>query len=252
MEMLLPDSAEVIKRRRALLHGLRSLLTPQQAVGALCMWERDFAAGESPFTGLLLYTKSVCDFFGKVGRRKELHSALLAALFLQEDKLPEDPTAEMRQVAAHFWHAQTLAEVAEPVTEIVAPPAKVEIAAPEPVVVPALNTTLSLLLRSLLSELSTYQPETCADCITFVCNVIGQLGLPVSMNLAIMNHLRSAEPAPLLGNIPGNKAANLVHLMYVWMAETLGPVLADRMLSVAVQTVERDPAASAYPVRQLL
>jgi hypothetical protein len=250
--------AERVKHRRALFLGLQSLLTPEQALGALYMWERDFA-DESPFSGIYLYTKIVCECFGKVGRRKELHAAVLDALFKKEHELPADPQEDLHTLGAQIL-ARELSSAAQTATQAstaavpraaLAPSKspKEETLRPHP---PALNISLALFLQAIFSELKDSSEEAHAKAVMFVCEALPRLQLPPADTAAWAHYLRIGLPGVLMTPIMPKQAANLTHLLYVWIAETLGPTRADQLLASVVRQVEQDPRARGFSVRQLL
>lgn len=270
MYSLLPDTPETLKRRRAMLLGLRSLFNTEQSLIALCIWERDFADTASAFIGVHTYAKNICSHFGRSDLRRELHAALLDALFQNDDKLPPDPTPAMRQIAANIFatlpteatsaqaaiqsHTQMpvherRAHVRSPAPTAAAPPAP----PPQPkIVAPALNTTLCLLLKHLLAGLSEADPRAPHACVSALENLIHPIRLPSSTSIDLMSFMKHPDEQTILSQINVAQAAHVVHVLYVWMAEAVGPEMADKLLAQAIGQVEHEPQAKGFGVRQLL
>ena len=251
-----PD--DVIRRRRAVYAALLTIFPPELARQAVGVWDRDYRHGRSPYDGLNVFARQVCSQFGESGRHRELIQRLMEFFFAPENGLPADPGAH---------DAPRAAPLASPTTPIVndpAPPAPVPAASgeaiasavPDParlrrVAAPAHVATWLRVIQRLVAEL---QPHDRNAAITLV-RVMLQRASTVGVDPAARELVRMAIEGTnneRLYRVTEAHLQSLLNVAYVHTATAIGPVLADRVLSSAIATVEGMPEAALYAPRKLL
>ncbi|MEZ0232175.1 MAG: hypothetical protein ACAH12_05000 [Methylophilaceae bacterium] len=87
-------TSESLRQRRAVYHGLCSVLSEEDAATALDMWTEHSKASQSVFSGLNMYVREVCTKFGKTDVQREMAQAINRALMAKPADLIALPTGE--------------------------------------------------------------------------------------------------------------------------------------------------------------
>ncbi|QJR16032.1 hypothetical protein DSM104440_02860 [Usitatibacter palustris] len=241
---MLANTPDVVRRRKAMMLGLQALLSREQAVIALLAWEREHGAGSTTFEGLHQFARRVCDHFGKVGRRVELHRRLLESLRAPDTSLPLDPSGDMRLMLRKAERASGSPDVLE--AFLIAPTPTDE--GP----VSPLHATFSKLIVALEEQLRLHEPRIWMDAASYLAENLAPLRLAASTERELTMWLRSDKRSLFRGMVTEGQASGIVHLLYVWAAEMLGPVPADRLFSEAVSIVQASPEGRTFPPTALL
>jgi hypothetical protein len=87
-------SHEFIRQRRAVYHGLCTVLTEPEAAAALVVWTEHFSDPDSAFSGLSSFVRDVSSSFNKVAMQRELLHAISRALVTKPENLRPAPLME--------------------------------------------------------------------------------------------------------------------------------------------------------------
>lgn len=231
------SSFEDLRRRRdAILVGLRaSGFGDSQVTTALHIWDERFAR-ERPAAIIEYMTETAQSLRLAPNQRHEMRMAIYQALLRYDARrmpLPESVTMPSAPSAPSPKPSPERSEaIAEP-------------RSPQQVIAEALLHQLRHQCQwqdeSTLSEVSACLRKEGP----------GQRATALSRNLGRWMVNGGSLPADwLTGTI--DELAEGLHLVYVAIAEALGPVLADRILTGAVQMAERLPEARSFPPSRLL
>jgi hypothetical protein len=92
-------SPEFIRQRRAVYHGLCTVLTEPEAAAALVVWTEHFSDPDSAFSGLNSFVRDVSSSFNKVESQRELLHAISRALVTRQEDLRPAPSADGHPVS---------------------------------------------------------------------------------------------------------------------------------------------------------
>jgi hypothetical protein len=206
--------------RRALAYGLLGYLDAPSVKQAVELWHAEFEGEQSMMVGLNRYCRQVAKLFGLQGKEAELHLRVFRAMQADPKQLPRDPLASTLGPSA--GHAETLssAPVAPGAGVIEAFFATVEACI-------AREPAAQGLRRALLSQASK---------------------LPLRLQKPLVAWWSGAGSG-LDGDWPATGAGTqVINLIYVALAECLGPTRADKVFTEAVGLLER----SADPVHRAI
>jgi hypothetical protein len=99
MKTLPSASPEFIRQRRAVYHGLCTVLTEPEAAAALVVWTEHFSDPDSAFSGLNSFVRDVSSSFNKAESQRELLHAISRALVTKQEELRPAPSLDGQQVA---------------------------------------------------------------------------------------------------------------------------------------------------------
>jgi hypothetical protein len=246
MEMK-PATPETVRRRKAMLLGLQNVLSREQSLLCLLLWERDFGASASSFEGLHQFARIACDAFGKVGRRVDLQRALLDALRRPVADLPLDPTRDMELVLRRLSRGD-LRFPGDGATAVAPRPKD----APTEAAAPAHVVTFSMMVRMLEQEFRRANLRGWLDAVSYLSSCLPRMGLLASTQRDLAAWIAGDKGEPFPGPMNERHVALVVHTLYVGAAEAIGPVPTDRIFGEAVRAVTATPEGHAYPPAALL
>lgn len=240
--------------RRMVRAALEKPLGMAGVLEAIAFWNANFLHATDLQKHMRPFAQAFSEFVGRPEAKTEYALLLIAALHTQVGLLPDDPLAD-QSAAPAVPRASMPSAPAQAIAEVQAAP-------PAAVAAPALragnptDTSLNALIAALRAEmrLSTQASqylELFAQRIQ-AKPTLRVIGLQSAQLPAWVNWLRRPEDTPLAAQLSQDQASKLVGLIYVFLAEALGPVDADRMLSNAVQTVEATPEGRAQSPRAFL
>ncbi len=271
------DTPLAIRRRRAFLAALMPMVGRDAALEAIDLWENAFGSEQPPWRGLSQFSTLVIQELSWKIKPEDLTIRLLEHLRLAEHMLPPDPGA-MRHGAVNgveslhgaapalataldHTHAAAQAPKAESVERSAAPratqrnPGPAAAGAPAaPVAAGSNDSPSSRTLRALLIRLRDTARENDARLAkevirSFVKAARAQFPRDIAHDLGAL--MIGASPS-LAHDYPRPRAVEVVNLLYVALAQLLGPVSADRLLTASVRAVEELPEARAFAPRDLL
>lgn len=217
-----------VTARRALAHALTGYLDRRRVREAVALWSQHFEGRGSLFVGLSRYCKQIAEAFGLPGKEAELHLKIFRALQLDTRQLPADPLSLPAEEA------------------VVLPAAPIDPGAGPGAFVmqrfhAALDTQLArdlppgvtpaLWRRTLIRHAAVLPPPQRHAASLWWSGQVGQLG--------------GAWPA-------GGHGSALVHVMYLTLAELVGPVRADRCFTLAVAQLEASGDVALAEIRRYL
>lgn len=248
-------NADVVRRRRAVFGALLTVFPPADAHAAVAIWDRDYRHGRSQYDGLNVFARQVCGQFDQPGRHRELIQRLMEYFFAPEDVLPPDPGphTDPRRVD----HAPPPEPVARAVSVPVpvmdaassrdAPdrPGQRHIGAP-----PNVAVWLKLLQR-FVADLQPHNRAAATSLVRAMLQASSALGVdPVSRELVRL--ALEGRNNERLHRVTDANLRALLNFAYVHAASATGPVVADRVLGLAVAAVEAMPEAALFSPRKLL
>jgi len=218
-----------VTARRALAHALGGYLGAPQVREAVALWNRHFEGKVGLFVGLTRYCKQIADVFGLPGKEAELHLKIFRALQIDPRQLPGDPLSQPPGEAMSTLPQPDRAEPGQGAF-----------------VLQCFHGALELLLaRDHAAHGLT--PALLRRTLVRRCAV-----LPAPQRHAAQ--LWWSGQVAVLGGAwpPGGHGTALVNVMYVTLAELIGPVAADRCFMQAVARLEASGDAALLEVRRYL
>lgn len=225
---------DALTARRALAHALSAYLDGARVHEAVSLWSQNVDGQASLLAGLTRYCKQVAEVFGLAGREAELHLKILRAMKMDPSLLPDDPLASRAAAAA----AIATGRAASAASTAAAPNASS----------PVLQKLFGLLEAQLVRE-----SPTGAVNLALRRSVVGlATQLPPMQRIAVVQWC-TGEATALHGQWPaGGHGTVLVNLIYVALAELVGPVRADRAFGLAVADLESSGDAALAEIRRYL
>lgn len=89
------DEAELSRRRRAIYRGLEGLLSPEQTLKALCIWEERYSHGAA--FALFEFVNHVTKSLRVAAARGSIHQSLVRSMLLPTEALGADPALKMQR-----------------------------------------------------------------------------------------------------------------------------------------------------------
>lgn len=213
--------------RRALAHALHDYLDASRVRDAVVLWHQQFDGQGALFLGLSRYARQIARQFGLAGKEAELHLKMFRALQTDPRRLPDDPLTSLPFETTEPGRLPPGAAVPRPLGEGAAVLQAFH-AALEAEMARDLHVGLTpaRMRRTLIRQARTLpRPQQHAASLWW-----------------------SGQVATLDGDWPaGGYGTNLVNVMYVALAELLGPARADACFTQAVARLEAsgDPALAA-------
>lgn len=229
--MSLPRNDPVIARR-ALAHALHGYLGAGHVRDAVALWNQHFEGKVGLFVGLTRYCKQVADLFGLKGQEAELHLRIFRALQIDPRQLPIDPLSQPPDM-----QSQSLPDGAAASSQ------------GEPgqgaFVLQRLHTAIEACLAR--DAGASLPPALLRRMLVRRCAVLP----PQHRHAAQL--WWSGQVGVLSGDWPaGGLGTALVNVMYVTLAELIGPVQTDRCFAQAVARLEASGDPALYEVRSYL
>lgn len=220
--------------RRALAHALAEYLEAPRVRDAVMLWCQQFQGRGALFLGLSRYCRQIADGFGLAGKEAELHLRIFRALQSDPQRLPDDPLSSQPF------------EATEPGS---LPPGSV---AP---VAPRLGegvAALQAFFAAIEAQLSRDLPVGLTPARVRRALIRHAASLPRPQQHAA-SLWWSGQVSTLDGDWPaGGHGTLLINVMYVALAELLGPVRADACFTQAVDRLEASGVPALTGIRGYL
>ena len=229
-------SSEFLRQRRAVHHGLCSVLSEDEAINVLNQWVSHIGQSGSVFNGLNVFVRNVCTQLGKSELQREMLQSINRALMAKEDELRAAPDLNGTKPAA-----------AKPLP-------KQATAAPAAVVSDNPNDTpefasFQALLLALLEQVDQLSDSMGLDLRVFVQQVVENLPWSEAQQQQMLKLIESGHTIQTRAYRPGQLKALMGHIR-VWLVDNLGETASGRALELALGKIERAPSNKAYPCRQ--
>jgi len=203
-------SLEFIRQRRAVYHGLCTVLTEAEAAAALVVWTAHFSAPDSAFSGLNSFVRDVSSSFDKVELQRELLHAISRALVSRQEDLRPAPVMD--------GQLDETARISPPVAQAVNPSladrdAEGRIETPE-------FQTFCMLLSTLLQLTDHQHAEFGTQLRQYIQEVINDLPWSEAQQEQLVNFINAGSTVQTRVYRDGQLKALFGHLK-VWMEEKL-------------------------------
>jgi hypothetical protein len=223
-----PFQRDAVAVRRALAAGLAAYVEAPVARAAVQLWVRDFEGRGNVLGALGRWCREVGARFGVAGREAELHLKVFRALQQPANELPDDPLASQ-----------------PPPDDADTEPDRLDALPSQPPPLPPAISPSARLLMAFCNALEREVAREPAGGLTvaklrraWIAAAPG--ALPTGAQRAAINWW-SGQVSQLAGDWAAAKlTTKLVNLVYVVLAEQLGPVAADRCFTAAVRALESD------------
>jgi hypothetical protein len=215
------------RKKQAIHFALCTVLTQEEAAGAINSWVQHISASTSLFSGLNLFARKVCKTYGKDSRHVELAQAMSLALM-------------SRNVEPASNHARPVP--VEAVNESGSDLSGPEIGTPE-------FASFQPLLLALLHEVTERDVELGRSCREFLLNVVDNLPWSPAQQGQVINLINTGSTVQIRPYRAGQLNA-LMHHFAVWMKDMLGDETAAILFQHAIDAVEQSDAAMAYSPRK--
>lgn len=224
---------ERARRRQSVLNGLNSCLSAAQTEQAMHIWDRSYLNARS---------SAIIEFVVEVAAR----------LDLPPRKRHEIRLAVYQALLAHGKVAQGKAAAAQVSADQppISPAGGDALPAPESA--PPAYTVFAAVLAAVLDDARAFGKAEFDEFCSRVSSSSRLAEIGDTRAAALINWLRGrGQLRVFIDDSEGVLAASL-HLLYVALAEALGPVPADRILARAITAGENLPEARQFAARRLL
>lgn len=233
-----PAGPEGLRARRALAHALGAYLDAPRVRDAVALWGEH--AGEAQgnlIIGLRRYCMHVAEAFGLAGQEAELHLRILRAVQMDPSLLPADPLAPA------------------PLTKPPSRPTTGSGAAPTASAASAGPLTSHVLEHFFVAVEGHFARELPPGVVAAQLRrslILLAVQLPSAQRAALLQWCRG-QTSVLDGSWPaGGHGTALVNLIYVALAELVGPVRADRCFNLAVTELQSSSDPAIAEIRRYL
>ena len=234
-----------VAARRALAFALAEYLDTGGVREAVLLWAQHFEGQGSLFVGLSRYCRQIAERFGLAGREAELHLKIFRALQADPQQLPEDPLSLPPSdglTTTPAWLDPRPAEAAAVPSS--GPAATVQAGAGA--------RTLQAFFAAVEEQLARDTPPglTPARLRRTLIRHAPSLPRPQQQAASLW---WSGQVGSLGGEWPaGGHGTTLVNVIYVTLAELVGPARADRCFTLAVQRLTATRDATLAEIRRYL
>lgn len=215
------------RKKQAIQLALCTVLTHEEAAGAVKSWEQLVAASPSLFSGLNLFARKVCERYGKAGRHNELVLAMSRALMSGGADAELTGDAESSGVRPEQEGAST-ADIPGP-----------EIRTPE-------FACFQSLLLVMLHKVGEFDPQLGRSAREFLLHVIDNLPWSPEQQDQLIKLINTGETRQTRPYRAGQLKA-LMHHFVLWMKDMLGDDTLRIVSGEAVAVVEHGHAGKNYP-----
>lgn len=243
------NEQEAAKRRKAIHYGLAEFLEKQELLSALWIWEKEFGKTPSAFDSLYSFTKRVCEHFNKISIRSDIHNSLLNAMLMPENELGTDPHREMLAMQSTSPPPAKAIVPPKPAAAVTTTVSVEEELAKN---IPAANIVFSVLLQSILNQIDKQRKEDGVECRNYLAEIILKLQLSSIANIELRGFILTQKPKFLLKAYSREQMSQLLHTLYIWMCQYVGPVMSDTIMATALRSAESLPESSQFSPRSLL
>lgn len=218
---------ERARRRQSVFGGLRSCLSAEQTEQAMQIWDRSYQGARS--SAIIEFVVEVAARLDLPPRKRhEIRLAVYQTLLAHGKTVGTPPVGDVQPASAA--RGTLVAAVSVPPTYIV------------------FAAVLDALLDDARAAGAAQFDEFCARVSSSLR--LGEIG--DARAAALINWLRGRGRLQVFVEDAESVLAASLHLLYVALAEAVGPVLADRILARAITLGENLPEARQFAARRLL
>lgn len=221
-------STESIRRRRIVLRALSACLPSAQVLAGLQYWEAHFGHETSLLTHIRRHVGELCDALGCPELRLQVYNQLFLAMVVDDRELPPDPFDPDAE------HAPSPGGFDGSVTQ----PALGAAAAGAYTLTDGVKyaQTLSAFLLALRERQSAALGAAAAAFAEAIAREAERQALP-PVQARLLQQLADGD-MPLPFSVEIEHARTIVHLWYLALAQTVGPVEADRVFGQVLASAD--------------
>lgn len=230
-------SSEFLRQRRAVHHGLCSVLSEDEAITVLDQWVNHIGASGSVFNGLNGFVRNVCTQLGKAELQREMLQSINRALMAKEEELRVVPDlGGIKNSPVKNKPSLVAAETS---------------AATESANETAEFNSFQIFLTATMEQVDNLSDSMGLDLRVFVQQVVENLPWSEAQHEQMLKFLESGRTIQTRAYRPGQLKALMGHIR-IWLVDNLGETASGRALEMAIAKVEQAPANKAYSCKQFL
>ncbi|WP_221763893.1 hypothetical protein [Methyloradius palustris] len=237
---------ETLRQRRAVYHGLCSVLTEAEAFAALAIWDENASQSKSVFSGLNVYVRDVCTQFGKIEAQRELSQAINRALIAKSGDLtplPESaPTAT--PITAQSEASEILESLSKPAPVAAAPVTPAANYGDTATITPEFQT-FQVLLLAVLEHVDKQSATTGLECRDFIREVVSHLPWSEAQQQQLINLVDTGSTVQTRSYRAGQLKTMFGHLK-AWLDDNIGKPASALAIEQALATAAKSSYASDY------
>jgi hypothetical protein len=224
---------EFQRKKQAIHFALCTVLTQEEAAGAVNSWEQHVSASSSLFNGLHLFAHKICVTYGKGHRHVELAHAMRRALVIGGvEPASNDPSTMLIPVQTASPN-ETGEGLSGPM-----------ISTPE-------FESFQPLLLALLDKITKHNVILGTACREFLLSVVHNLPWSPAQQEQVINLINTGATTQIRPYRVGQLKA-LVHHLVVWMNDMLGIEITESFTRYAIGIVQPTEAGMAYAPGEFL
>jgi hypothetical protein len=230
-------STEFLRQRRAVHHGLCSVLSEDEAITVLNQWVSHIGNSGSVFNGLNVFVRNVCTQLGKSELQREMLQSINRALMAKEEELRAAPDISG----------------VKPVAE----KAKVRSAAPKEVAIEVSDSGIDTaefesfqsLWNALLEQVANQSDTMALDLRVFVQQVVENLPWSEAQHEQMLRFVETGRTAQTRAYRPGQLKTLMGHIR-IWLTDNLGETASGRTVDMAISHAEQSATNKRYACKQ--
>ena len=226
-QLAINSTPEFQRKKQAIHFALCTVLTQEEAAGAVNTWEQHVSASASLFNGLNLFAHKVCVTYGKGNRHVELAQAMSRALMGGDlEPASNDAVPVLASV-----QVMSVGETADDLSgQVMNTP---EFACFQPMLV------------LLLTRITEHDIALGKACREFLLSVVHNLPWSPAQQAQLVNVINTGSTRQVRPYRVGQLKTLIGHLI-VWMTDMLGNDATETFTRYAIDTVKRTDAGLAY------
>lgn len=229
-------SPEFLRQRRAVHHGLCSVLSEDEAITVLNQWVSHIGSSGSVFNGLNVFVRNVCTQLGKSELQREMLQSINRALMAREEEL---------RAAPDLSGTKPVAEKA--VSNSSGKSAPAETAAPASESAEFLG--FQALLRALMDQVANQSDSLALDLSVFIQQVVENLPWSEAQQQQMIQFIETNHTVQTRSYRPGQLKTLMGHIR-MWLVDNLGETATGRLLEIAIAQAEQADGPKGYPCKQ--
>jgi hypothetical protein len=227
---------ETLRQRRAVYHGLCSVLTESEAIAALAIWDESASQSKSVFSGLNVYVRDICTKFGKIEAQRELSQAINRALIAKSGDLTQLPEDVPKVVQSEPREIEKI--VSQPIPVTVAPVAPTPNYNDTATITPEFQS-FQVLLLALLDHVDKQSATTGIECRDFIKEVVSHLPWSEAQQQQLITLVETGSTVQTRSYRAGQLKTMFGHLK-AWLDDKIGKpasaLVVDQALTIAAKS----------------
>jgi hypothetical protein len=235
---------ETLRQRGAVYHGLCSVLTEEEALAALAIWDESASQSKSVFSGLNLYVRDVCSRFGKIEYQRELSHAINRALIAKSGDLIPLPEILPKVVPSEINGSEkALGQQGIVVAELLIPAANSNYS--DTATITPEFQSFQVLLLALLEYVDKQSATTGLECRDFIKEVVSHLPWSEAQQKQLINLMDSGHTVQTRSYRAGQLKTMFSHLR-AWLDDNIGKSATALAIEQALGVASKSAYASDY------